>query len=168
MFQVKGNQSHHMFEIDLLVNPLSGNAQKLMPVLKFLNNLIPAKISVFLHPYLSQESMPLKQYYRAALPQLTFSQDGTLEAVAASKAHFQDLPEHKLLTLNPETPAAWLIEPLVAKLDLDNIRLVDLEEEDLMVEYGLESILLTGSCLDTTARTRRDVYPRGVQIKLGS
>lgn len=41
-------------------------------------------------------------------------------------AAFSGLPSGRILTLNMDVPEAWLVEPVRADLDLDNLRLADL------------------------------------------
>jgi UDP-glucose:glycoprotein glucosyltransferase len=44
----------------------------------------------------------------------------------APAAVFSGLPSKRILTLNMDVPEAWLVEPVRAELDLDNLRLGDL------------------------------------------
>ena len=163
MFTNEGDSDTAAFEIEMLLNPVSVRAQRFVPVLHFLRTVFQIKMSVFLHTRLQLLEMPLQQYYRMA-----FSNIHSSDVTSTPVALFENLPGNKILTLNPETPSAWLVEPTKADMDLDNLRLMDVKGDGLFVEYGLESILLTGSCVDTTARSRRDVYPRGLQLKLGT
>jgi hypothetical protein len=56
-----------------------------------------------------------------------------------------------------------------ARLDTDNIRLSDLESaESLEVALELEALLVTGTCIDVSATTRGELYPRGSQLVLSS
>lgn len=76
----------------------------------------------------------------------------------APSAEFTGLPSTKVLTLHMDVPEAWLVEPVRAAYDLDNLRLSDLgSESTLTAEFELEAILLTGRCLDLAARTREQV-----------
>lgn len=64
----------------------------------------------------------------------------------------------QVLTLGMDVPEAWLVEPVRAEPDLDNLRLTDLgSAESLSVEYELEALLLTGSCVDVSAKRRDQV-----------
>ena len=163
LFENEADSDTAAFEVEMLLNPVSVTAQRFVPVLHFLRTVFQIKMSVFLHTRLHLLEMPLQQYYRMAFPDIHGS-----DVTSTPVALFENLPGNKILTLNPETPSAWLIEPTKAEMDLDNLRLMDVKGDGLVVEYGLESILLTGSCVDTTARSRRGVYPRGLQLKLGT
>jgi hypothetical protein len=73
-------------------------------------------------------------------------------------AHFTALPPHKILTLNMDVPESWLVEPVRAEYDLDNLRLGDLgAATTLDVGFELEALMLTGSCIDVSAKTRSEV-----------
>lgn len=165
-FETQTRKNAHRFEMQLLINPLSPTTQKLLPLVRFLHETFPSKIAIFLHPAEDETSIPLKQFYRWALPKIEFSED-QLVNIQSPRATFESLPETTLLTMNPVTPSAWLIEPSVAELDLDNLRMISFPSETMTVIYRLESLLVTGSCYDTTARTRKDIHPRGLQLTLG-
>jgi len=73
-------------------------------------------------------------------------------------AEFGGLPSTKVLTLHMDVPEGWLVEPVRAAHDLDNLRLSDLgAQPTLSAEFELEAILLTGQCADIAARTRQEV-----------
>ena len=73
-------------------------------------------------------------------------------------AEFGGLPSTKVLTLHMDVPEAWLVEPVRAAHDLDNLRLSDLGgQTTLSAEFELEAVLLTGRCVDVAARTHEQV-----------
>jgi hypothetical protein len=73
-------------------------------------------------------------------------------------AVFTGLPSEKILTLNMDVPEAWLVEPVKAELDLDNLRLADLGGKRTMTaNFELESLILSGSCTDVAATSRAQV-----------
>ena len=81
-------------------------------------------------------------------------------------ATFAGLPSSKVLTLHMDVPEAWLVEPVRAAYDLDNLRLSDLgSDATLNAEFELEALLLTGSCTDVSAR-RRDQVTKPLQLLL--
>ena len=72
-------------------------------------------------------------------------------------AIFKSLPPGRILTLNFDAPEMWLVEPVVAQHDLDNLKLEQLgDEPTLSAEYELEALMLTGQCKDLEAK-RRDL-----------
>ncbi|GMH34056.1 hypothetical protein BSKO_01890 [Bryopsis sp. KO-2023] len=168
-FVSEPGEAEAAFELILIINPVSKVAQKMSQILGFIRSSLNAQINVFLNPPVDLSEMPLKEYYRFALPQLDYTEDGYLKTVTSPVSYFSTLPVGRVLTLNPDVPSAWLVEPTKADHDMDNLRMDELGSEDvLFVEYRLESLLLTGSCLDTSARKRSDAYPRGVQLILGN
>ena len=73
-------------------------------------------------------------------------------------ASFSGLPSQKILTLNMDVPEAWLVEPVKAELDLDNLRLADLgQKRSMTADFELESLILSGSCIDVAATDRTQV-----------
>ena len=70
-------------------------------------------------------------------------------------AYFKSLPPHQILTLNFDAPEMWLVEPVVAEHDLDNLKLEQLgDSATLNAEYELEALMLTGRCMDLHAKRR--------------
>jgi UDP-glucose:glycoprotein glucosyltransferase len=61
------------------------------------------------------------------------------------------------LTLNLETPESWLVEPVMALHDLDNLLLDSIPERVAYAEYELEAIMLSGSCLEKVTNARQMV-----------
>ena len=62
-----------------------------------------------------------------------------------------------------DVPEAWLVEPVRAAYDLDNLRLSDLgDSSTLSAEFELEAMLLTGSCTDSAARSREQARPHNM------
>ena len=72
-------------------------------------------------------------------------------------ATFKSLPPRQILTLNFDAPEMWLVEPVIAEHDLDNLKLEQLGEvSTLSAEYELEALMLTGRCIDRHSK-RRDL-----------
>lgn len=42
-------------------------------------------------------------------------------------AQFRELPQKQLLTMNPIVPDAWMVQPVRAEYDLDNIRVASVD-----------------------------------------
>lgn len=47
----------------------------------------------------------------------------------SSCCHVCRLPQRRVLTLNLELPESWLVEPVMALHDFDNLRLADVHEQ---------------------------------------
>ncbi|KAK9830935.1 hypothetical protein WJX81_007880 [Elliptochloris bilobata] len=156
-------------EIWAVLDPLSRSAQRTAPLLEFLERTLRPSIQVHMNPVMEVSDLPLKSFYRYALPGFA-GQPGELPgAPNLPAAAFVDLPAHKVLTLNMDVPEPWLVEPVQAPLDLDNLHLADLGAAPaLEAGFELEALLLTGSCVDIAAASRNQVTPRGVQLHLGT
>ena len=72
-------------------------------------------------------------------------------------AVFDTLPKGVVLTLNMDVPEPWLVEPVEAAADLDNLRLADLPELGLKAGFELEALILSGQCLATVPGRRGQV-----------
>ncbi len=57
-----------------------------------------------------------------------------------------------------DVPEAWLVEPVSAPYDLDNLRLEDLgATRYLEAGFELEALMITGQCMDVAAKSREQV-----------
>ncbi|CAK7357042.1 unnamed protein product [Dovyalis caffra] len=88
--------------------------------------------------------LPLKNYYRYVVPTMDdFS--STDFTVNGPKAFFANMPLSKTLTMNLDVPEPWLVEPVIAVHDLDNILLENLgDTRTLQAVFELEALVLTG------------------------
>jgi len=142
-----------------VIDPLSGAAQRLAPILSSLHSAFHAEIAVHLNPVHQLSSLPLKAFYRYVIaPELQF--DPRTGTIVPPTAHFTDVTESKVLTMGIEEPEAWIVTPHYAPADLDNIRLTDLPGDHLYAEYALEHIVVTGGCMDVT----QGQPPRGLEL----
>ncbi|KAJ8506506.1 hypothetical protein OPV22_007392 [Ensete ventricosum] len=155
-----GNSSIH---IDAVIDPLSPSGQKLSPLLRILWKCIQPSMRIVLNPVSSLADLPLKSYYRFVVPSLDdFS--NVDYSVNGPKAFFSNMPLSKTLTMNLDVPEPWLVEPVVAIHDLDNILLENLGDlRTLQAVFELEALLLTGHCSE-----KDHDPPRGLQLILGT
>nr|CAD1836155.1 unnamed protein product [Ananas comosus var. bracteatus] len=154
------NSSIH---IDAVIDPLSPAGQKLSPLLLVLWRRIHPSMRIVLNPISSLADLPLKNYYRFVLPSMD-DYSTTDYSVHGPKAFFPNMPLSKTLTMNIDVPEPWLVEPVVAIHDLDNILLENLHDvRTLQAVFELEALLLTGHCSEKD----RDP-PRGLQLILGT
>ena len=112
--------------------------------------------------------MPLKTYYRFVLPSIS-----NIEELQSPRAIVPSLPLQDILTLGMDVPEMWLISTTHSQYDLDNIHLASLEpgENDLEASFRLDSVLVTGMCVDYSALESGKgsrIHPRGVQLNLGT
>lgn len=61
-------------------------------------------------------------------------------------ATFSHLPLKRLLTLNLDVPESWLVTPIIAAYDMDNIKLESMpkEEKVMYAEFQLQHIVIQG------------------------
>lgn len=150
-------------DILAMIDPFSPKARKLATILRFLKQHLDVGMKIFLNPSSSPSVSQLSSFYRYLLPQEESGQED-VEFV-----RFTDMPVDKVLTMNVDVPENWLVAPVEAEHDLDNILLQDLKEnETLNASFELDSLLVTGSCIDRSAKSQKDLTPRGVQLHLGN
>lgn len=161
--------------LQLVIDPLTKSAQQLSSFMIFLRSMLSVDIELLLNPGQEYSDLPLKTYYRFAMPEISYF-GGSTEASILSRppaATFESLPQKKTLTLEMDVPEAWLVTPVHAPQDLDNLRLEDLppKQQYATADFKLESLLVTGMCVDLAAieaGRREGVHPRGVQLQLRS
>ncbi|XWS67943.1 hypothetical protein CRYUN_Cryun04dG0048000 [Craigia yunnanensis] len=157
------NNENSSIQIVAVVDPLSPSGQKLSSLLCVLAKYVHPSMRIVLNPLSSLVDLPLKNYYRYVVPTMDdFS--STDYTVNGPKAFFANMPLSKTLTMNLDVPEPWLVEPVVAVHDLDNILLENLgDTRTLQAVFELEALVLTGHC----AEKDRDP-PRGLQLILGT
>ncbi|CAM8984047.1 unnamed protein product [Rhodiola kirilowii] len=154
------NSSIH---IDAVLDPLSPSGQKVSSLLGILWRYIQPSMRLVLNPQSALADIPLKNFYRFVVPSLDdYSQ--TDLSIHGAKAFFSNMPLSKTLTMNLDVPEPWLVEPVVAIHDLDNILLENLGDiRTLQAVFELEALVLTGHCSEKDSEP-----PRGLQLILGS
>lgn len=154
------NSSIH---IDAVIDPLSPSGQKLAALLRILSKYVQPSMRLVLNPMSSLVDLPLKNYYRYVVPTMDdfSSVDHT---VHGPRAFFANMPLSKTLTMNLDVPEPWLVQPVVAVHDLDNILLENLgDTRTLQAVFELEALVLTGHCSEKDHEP-----PRGLQLILGA
>ena len=136
-----------------------------LQVLLLLRSTLGPSMSLYLNPPRDLTEMPLKSFYRYALPVFT---EGVDTLPGQPTAHLTRMPRKRVLTLNMDVPEPWLVEATYAPYDLDNLRLADIPQTTVYAEFELESLLLTGSCIDISNSARRATATRGLQLHLGT
>ncbi|XP_047173369.1 UDP-glucose:glycoprotein glucosyltransferase [Vigna umbellata] len=154
------NSSIH---IDACLDPLSPTSQKLSGILRVLWKYIQPSMRIVLNPLSSLADLPLKNYYRYVVPSMDdFSSADS--SINGPKAFFANMPLSKTLTMNLDVPEPWLVEPVIAVHDLDNILLENLvDTRTLQAVFELEALVLTGHCSE-----KDHDPPRGLQLILGT
>ncbi|KAI5067704.1 hypothetical protein GOP47_0018232 [Adiantum capillus-veneris] len=149
--------------VDAIVDPLSSTGQRLSPFFVLLQSWFQASMRILLNPMNSLADLPLKNFYRFVVPSRhPFNLDGSLQS--GPTAVFSNMPPTRTLTMNLDVPEPWLVEPVDAIYDLDNIVLEKLGDARTMYAvFELEALMLTGHCHE-----QNDGPPRGLQLVLGT
>ncbi|XP_059489463.1 UDP-glucose:glycoprotein glucosyltransferase isoform X2 [Neocloeon triangulifer] len=151
-----------IFDISVVVDPVSRGAQKIGPILMVLHEAVNCRINLYLNAVEKHSDMPLKSFYRYVLePEPQFTADGKL--TAGPTARFINMPQSVLLTQNMHPPENWLVEAVRSPYDLDNIKLEDVMSV-VHSEFELSSLLLEGHCSEAMS----GAPPRGLQVTLGT
>ncbi|OIW17921.1 hypothetical protein TanjilG_17757 [Lupinus angustifolius] len=157
------NNENSSIHIDAVLDPLSPTSQKLSGILRVLSKYIQPSMRIVLNPLSSLADLPLKSYYRYVVP-TTDDFSNTDSTINGPKAFFPNMPLSKTLTMNLDVPEPWLVEPVVAFHDLDNILLENLgDTRTLQAVFELEALVLTGHCSEKGHES-----PRGLQMILGT
>ncbi|KAL3084473.1 hypothetical protein niasHS_009244 [Heterodera schachtii] len=150
-----------VLEFSAIVAPLSRAAQKLAPLLRTLLQVVNADLRLAMNPKQRLSELPLKRFYRYVLrAELAFDAAGS---VVPNVAQFRELPQQQLLTLNLIVPDPWMVQPMRAEHDLDNIRVAS-ASKDIVAVFQLRHILLDGHCFEDPSGNP----PRGLQFVLGT
>ncbi|KYQ99832.1 glycosyltransferase [Tieghemostelium lacteum] len=161
-FRVINTQSPMKFT--LVLNPFTKVAQKIVPIVEAFSKTLNISVDVLVNPPVSISEFPMKNYYHYVM-QLDMKFDDKTGKLLSSQTSgtITNLPESRVLTLAMDIPGSWLVQPIVAKYDLDNIRLKDLGQENVLnAVFELENLVVEGSCLDVTLRGP----PAGLEIEL--
>ena len=149
-----------MVEIEVILDPLSKEAQRIAPVLKVLKDSLGthASLKVIMNPVEKLSHVPLSSYFRYCAQDLAdWSKPPKVTFEAGS------LPESKTLTAHLDHPEPWMVTTKKAKYDLDNLILENVKEDTVFAEYSLESLLVTGHAFDGDNPRNP---PRGTQVVL--
>ncbi|KAJ7485860.1 glycosyltransferase family 24 protein [Mycena latifolia] len=156
-----GDNSTALYEMAVLVDPVSETAQKWGSLLEWISHIPDVYIKVYMNPATHQE-IPLKRFYRyTLLPSLAFDAEG---AEILAQAVFDGLPIEPIYTLGMDVPPSWLVRPREALYDLDNIQLGNLAPQDSSVDavFGLDYLVVEGHARDSLT----NAPPRGMQLQL--
>ncbi|KAM7540782.1 hypothetical protein Aperf_G00000023124 [Anoplocephala perfoliata] len=155
------------YNLVAVIDPVSRDAQRLSQILLVLRKSLPCSITVILNPITGLSDLPLKNYYRFVWQPSFYAPEGESLADVPS-AFFDHLPGNSLLTLGVDAPHNWIVAPIRAEEDLDNLRLAEITSRTgnhlVEAEFELEYLLLEGHCLDESTRQP----PRGLQFTLGT
>ncbi|CCJ29871.1 unnamed protein product [Pneumocystis jirovecii] len=157
-----GNQRNSAFEVKVVLDPLNEISQKLVPVLKVLEQMEGVYIEVYLNPLQKISKLSINRFYRYVLQSsLKFNIDGDL---IYPSAIFERLPISHLYTIDYDFPGSWIVTQKRSIYDLDNLLLSDLfskKIKEVVVIYELKYILIEGHAEEIGLKT-----PSGIQLAL--
>ncbi|PIA18295.1 hypothetical protein COEREDRAFT_13858 [Coemansia reversa NRRL 1564] len=159
-----GDPNSARLRVQVVLDPLSENAQKWVPILETLLSLPNVSLELWLNPKYKVEVLPVRRFYRYLWPSgLEFDSVGD---IADPEVVFSSIPADPLLTLNMDVPTAWLVTAVDSIHDLDNIRLSSLhgQHRDISAIYKLVNILVEGHLVDRNSRSPA----RGLEVQLGT
>ena len=166
----EGEEGSIGLSVTAIIDPASSDAQKAAPLLLLLRDALGAVVTVHLvpPPEGTLSELPVKSTFRYVLPgdipsSASSSASAATSALVHPRASFSWLSTASLLTLKLATPEPWNVQPSLADVDCDNIRLSP--GQHVTVEYALKDLLVAGQCLDTTEGDA--VFPNGLQLVLG-
>jgi UDP-glucose:glycoprotein glucosyltransferase len=148
-------------DVVAVVEPLSRGAQKLIPLLVTLQQVVNMRMKIFLNCIDKHSDMPLKNFFRFVIePELVFGENSLIKRSAV----FASMPTKPLFTLAMMTPENWLVEAKVSPYDLDNIHLDQVDGKGVWAVFRLEHLLFEGHCFEQSTGNP----PRGLQLVLAS
>ncbi|KAM3728409.1 UDP-glucose:glycoprotein glucosyltransferase [Dirofilaria immitis] len=160
---INGTDEEGLISVLCIVDPLSVQAQRLSHLLTVIQKVVNLEVKLVMNPKAKLSELPLKRFYRLVLqPTIMFDDSGRINS-AAYEARFTALPNKQLLTLAVVPPDAWMVQPVYAIYDLDNIKLENVTG-NVVAKFELEHILLEGHCFDDMTGSP----PRGLQFTLGT
>lgn len=108
--------------MQVIMDPLTSEAQQLLPVLLHLRDTAQVNVHMLLTPALETDTMPLQAYYAYASAPPPIAACGhksdssgaatSGDVAVAARAHFAKLPEDRVLTMSIDVPEGWLVEVL--------------------------------------------------------
>ena len=153
----------YYFDLNIVVDPLSKDAQKLLPISLELYNTFNIDLHVWLSPQERLSEIPINRFYKYAISgRPFFDKHGSLSRNLPN-IEFSDLPKSPLLNLLLDTPHVWIVEPIKSEYDLDNL---DMKSDSNFVQaiFNLSHILVEGHCW---LNSSNEPVP-GVQFSLGT
>jgi UDP-glucose:glycoprotein glucosyltransferase len=137
-----------------IIDPLSKEAQHVVPVLRYLAAVTQAEVQIVLNPKEKVSEKPLNRFYRTVLPDVAGKKEPT--------ATFKDMPTAPVLTVGMHVPPAWMVQAEKSPYDLDNIHL-ESAPKGVFAEFKLEFLMLEGRAYQDS-----NAPAAGMQLQLGT
>lgn len=155
-----GKELSSQYSLDVVLDPLSEQSQKLSKILLVLAETGDAHIRIAFNPDLNIENLPTNRFYRYTMnSKPCYDKHGQSVDQAAQ---FVQMPADALFTLELDPPQSWITRPIYAPVDLDNLNLAAASHKDLNVIFQLDKIVVDGHARDS----KTSLPPRGLQVAL--
>ena len=160
-------EEHPALIIDALLDPLSEAGKKFGSILLHIISVFECEVNLVLNPLAELQDLPLKQFYRyVAANSLSFDASGTIDTSVEATAIFPNLPTKTLFSMSLDVPDSWVVDAVAAPYDLDNLRLSEIDQGNLVgALYELTHLAVTGECKDNSLPSSP---VRGLQVHLTS
>ncbi|CAG9467450.1 unnamed protein product [Pedinophyceae sp. YPF-701] len=166
LITASSRKSDGVLKLQLVVDPLSKQAQILPQMLGFIRDAVGAELQLVLAPMGGASDLPLETFYSVALPSLR--EVDKWGVPLPPSVSLVALPQRRVLTVSLDVPEPWLASLRRADGDADNVFLDDVEAP-VHFEYELDALLITGMTQNTDAIKQgryEAVHPRGLQLHL--
>jgi UDP-glucose:glycoprotein glucosyltransferase len=155
------DESKPFFDIVLVIDPLTRQAQHVSTMLRVLAEATNVNLVIYFNCKEKLSAPPLKSFYRYVLEGDVRYHQGRF---VKPYAFFNNMPQSPILTMNIHPPESWMIEASNSPYDLDNICLKEIDADGAYGEYELEHLIIEGHAYDVLSGQS----PRGLQFNLGT
>lgn len=147
LIYVSDNGADHTW--DIIVDPFAPLFHVMADIIRYVDDLGIARVRMAILPPEDGASAVhlMSSYYRSALD--------------SGQATFTMLNDTTPYTLIPHMPGRWLMEPVSADFDLNNVTLQEKEPGIHRATYVLKNLVFDGTCVD-----ENDEIPENVEIGL--
>ena len=153
----------YYFSLNIVMDPISREAQKLLPLSLELYDTFNIDLHIWLSPLERLSEIPINRFYKYLISGRPFFEKNGSISRNLPNIKFLDLPRSPLLNLLMDTPHVWIIEPIKSEHDLDNL---DMKSDSNFIQaiFKLSNILLEGHCW---LHSSNEPVP-GIQFSLGT
>jgi UDP-glucose:glycoprotein glucosyltransferase len=149
------------YDIVVVIDPLSRQAQKISTILKVLTQTTNVNLVIYFNCKERLSAPPLKSFYRYVIEsEVKFNNGKSVKPFA----YFHNMPQSPILTMNIHSPESWMVEASNSPYDLDNICLKEIDSDGAYGEFELEHLIIEGHAHDVISGQP----PRGLQFNLGT
>ncbi|GMF01005.1 unnamed protein product [[Candida] boidinii] len=158
------NENDSLIDIDLIIDPTTEFAQKLISMVSLFENMSFIKLRIHFVLDVSEKApfSTIKRLYKGVYSSKVEFNENNHYSDSLLKALFINVPETALFTLDVDVPQSWIVTIKEAETDLDNIKL-DISGSISGI-YELENILIEGHAREGSS----NATPRGLSIEISN